>query len=218
MRARKVKTEIRQDQIARAALSIVVSQGLEKLNVAAVAEKVGIVPSGIYRHFKGKEAVLDAVLDFISSRMHTNLTAVRNDIKDPLERLHALLQRHIQMIQQNRAIPQIIFSDEIFGGQPQKKEKLYGIIKGLLAGVGDVIQEGQERGHIRADMKPPTLALMFLGLIQPAAIIWHLSCGAFDIREHAEKAWKVYRDAIVVTHVSPKGKTPAERHMQVKGS
>lgn len=65
MRARKVKTEIRQDQIARAALSIVVSQGLEKLNVAAVAEKVGIVPSGIYRHFKGKEAVLDAVLDFI---------------------------------------------------------------------------------------------------------------------------------------------------------
>jgi AcrR family transcriptional regulator len=45
---------IRQDQIAEAALDIVRSEGIRALNLAAVADKVGIVPSAVYRHFKNK--------------------------------------------------------------------------------------------------------------------------------------------------------------------
>ena len=51
----KLDTQIRREQIAEAAMSLVASQGLRRLSVAAVARRVGIVPSGIYRHFKSKE-------------------------------------------------------------------------------------------------------------------------------------------------------------------
>ena len=45
-------TDIRREQIAEAALGIVRSQGIKALNVAAVAQKLDIVPSALYRHFK----------------------------------------------------------------------------------------------------------------------------------------------------------------------
>ena len=53
----KLGTEIRQEQIAEAALELVASQGLGRLSVAAVARRVGLVPSGIYRHYKSKDDI-----------------------------------------------------------------------------------------------------------------------------------------------------------------
>ena len=44
--AKKLGTEIRQEQIAEAALELVASQGVRRLSVAAVARRVGLVPSG----------------------------------------------------------------------------------------------------------------------------------------------------------------------------
>jgi hypothetical protein len=37
---------------------------------------------------------------------------------------------------------------------------------------------------------------MFLGLVQPAAILWQLSDGGIDVTKHAERAWQIFSDAI----------------------
>ena len=59
MRAAKVNTEIRQDQIARAALALIARDGFQWLNMAGLAREVGVVPSGIYRHYRNKDEVLE---------------------------------------------------------------------------------------------------------------------------------------------------------------
>ncbi len=48
--ARKLGTEIRKQQIAQAALSLVASHGLKGLNIAGIAGQVGLAPSAVYRH------------------------------------------------------------------------------------------------------------------------------------------------------------------------
>ena len=110
MADQKLDTHIRQEQIAEAALELVASRGVGQLSIAAVARRVGLVPSGIYRHFKGKDEVLDAVLDLIRARLMANCEAVRGETADPVERLRRLLMRHVRFIRQGRAIPRIIFS------------------------------------------------------------------------------------------------------------
>ena len=73
MAEEKLDTQIRREQIAEAALSLVADQGLRRLSVAAVARRVGLVPSGIYRHFKSKDEILAAVLDRIEARLLANV-------------------------------------------------------------------------------------------------------------------------------------------------
>ena len=94
----KLDTLIRREQIAEAALELVASQGVKPLSIAAVARRVGLVPSGIYRHFKSKDEVLDAVLELLEKKLLTNVDAARHATSDPLERLHGLLLRHVQFI------------------------------------------------------------------------------------------------------------------------
>jgi len=198
MRAKKLSTEVRQDQIVRAALGVVAAVGLRRLSLSRIAKFVGIVPSAIYRHFKGKEEVLDAALTLIRSGLMDNVKAVRRETPEALERLRRLLLRQARMIGANAAIPLVVFSDDVYAGRPARKTRLRDIIQGYLAEVEKLIRQGQRQGRIRRGIEPATASLMFLGLIQPAVILRHVRGGNLDLSAHAEKAWAIFSEAIRV--------------------
>jgi AcrR family transcriptional regulator len=189
-------TDIRRDQIAEAALEIVRAEGIRGLNVAAVADKVGIVPSALYRHYKNKGEIVGAVLQLIQTRLNAHFDEVVKQDIDPVEKLHLLLTRHIELISENKAIPRIIFSEEVIGGMPEKRQQLYGVIRDVIRNVSAIVTEGQKSGAIRSDLPAETIAVSFLGMIQPAAIIWNLSAGEFDLLQHSRYAWRFFSDGI----------------------
>ena len=193
---KRFETAIRQDQIAEAALDIVRSEGIRGLNVAAVADKVGLVPSAVYRHFKSKNEIVGAVLELIQTRLNQHYQDVIQQDIEPIEKLKLLLIRHVELIGSNNAIPRIIFSEEVIGGITEKQKQLYSIIRDVIRNVGFIVIEGQDKGTIRKDLPADNIAVSFLGMIQPAAIIWNLSDGAFDLNNHSENAWTLFSDAI----------------------
>ncbi len=192
VRATKTKTEIRQAQITRSALDLVSRHGLKRLSVAGVARAVGVVPSALYRHFASKAAVLAAVVDLIAQRLGENVQAVRAETPDALERLHRLLMRHVTFVREEAPIPRVVFSEEVFHGPRQRRQRVYRLFGGYLRDIAELIEEGQRARRIRPELAAGTLAMMFLGLVQPAAILWLMSDGAFDPARQAEEAWQVF--------------------------
>jgi AcrR family transcriptional regulator len=193
---KRFETEVRQEQIAEAALNIIRSGGLRALSVAAVAKKVGIVPSAVYRHFKNKSQIVSAVLQVIQARLNTHFQDVVKLDLEPVEKLHLLLNSHIELISRNNAIPRVIFSEAVLGGMPEKQRQLYSIVRDVIRNVSAIVTEGQKKGTIRKDLPPENIAVTFLGIIQPAAIIYNLSEGEFDLIQHSQNAWQLYADAI----------------------
>jgi AcrR family transcriptional regulator len=192
-RAEKIKTEIRQEQIARAALDLIARRGLNHLNIAALAREVGVVPSAIYRHYSGKDEVLESVLDLISKILLANVETVCQTTPDMLERLHLLLMRHVEVVRHHAGIPRVIFSEQIFAGSSARRRRVHQVLEAYLQKIAGIIAEGRRQGQIRADISPETAAVMFLGLVQPAIILWLMSNGAFDVVRHTERAWRLYR-------------------------
>jgi AcrR family transcriptional regulator len=196
MTKKRFATQIRHDQIAEAALEIVRANGVRALNVTAVAEKVGIVPSALYRHFKNKSAIVSAVLELIQTRLNKHFLDIVHLELVPLEKLHLLFTRHIDMIGGNNAIPRIVFSEEVLAGIGDNRHQLYGIIRNVIKNVATIVGEGQKKGALRNDISAESMAVAFLGMIQPAAIIWDLSNGAFDLTKHGRQAWKLFMSAV----------------------
>ena len=194
--AEKLHTEIRQDQFAQAALGLVATHGLKGLSVARVAHRVGVVPSAVYRHFASKDELLDAVIGLIRDRLAQNVLKASQECKDALGCLQRLLMLHAQLIRENQGAPRIVFSEETFSGNPHRKAAVHEIVRGYLKRVADMVRRGQEEGQIRHDLDPTTVSLMFLGLVQPAAILWQLSDGGIDVTKHAERAWQIFAEAI----------------------
>ena len=196
MKREKLNTEVRQEQIVEAAMNLIASRGLKGLSMAALANRIGLVPSAIYRHFKSKDDIVDVMLGVIRERLLTNIRITCKETSEPMERLQSILKRHVETLRENRAIPRIIFSEDVFTGNPKRRNKVYGIVVGYLEDLNEIIRDGQEKGQIRSDMDSKTVALMFLGMIQPGAILWFLSDGKFDISKQSEKNWNVFRKAI----------------------
>ncbi len=193
----KLNTEIRQKQIAGAALGIISETGLKGLSIASTARRVGIVPSAVYRHFKNKAEIVDAVLDLIQENLFGNIKKACEKTNDPLERLQHLLMLHINLIIGNRSIPRVVFSEDLYDGHPERKTKVYNqIIKVYLGKIADIVQSGQKEGRIRADLEPDAVSVMFLGVIQPAGTLWHLSERQFDAIKQVEIAWRIFKESI----------------------
>ena len=68
-------------------MNLIASRGLKGLSVAAIANRIGLVPSAIYRHFKSKDAVLDMILDFIQEKLLNNIRMTCKETSEPMDRL-----------------------------------------------------------------------------------------------------------------------------------
>jgi len=196
MRAKKTETEQRQEQIIEAALEIIGTEGVHTLSIVGIAERVGIVPSAIYRHFGSKDDVLDGVLEMLKSRLVGNVSQVRKKKTNSLQRLKDLLMLHTRMITENRALPHVVFSDFVYTGHPERKAKVADIMSSYLAEIQQIVEEGKQDGSIREDTTPTTASMMFLGMILPAAVLWNVTNGAFDMASHTENAWSSFSRCI----------------------
>lgn len=194
--AEKIDTIIRQEQIAEAALKLIAADGMKKLSIGGIARHVGVVPSALYRHYKNKDAVIDAVLDLIEDKLSGNVRAVENQAQDPIEQLYQLLMRHIKLIRESQGIPRIVFSEDVYSGHPGRKKRIYAIISGYLESIENIVLQGQRSGAIRTDAEAKNIALIFFGLVQPSAILWHISDGNFDITREVQKNWVILERAI----------------------
>lgn len=175
---------------------LIARNGLKRLNLSALAREVGLVPSAIYRHFEGREAVVDSVLDLVRDRLLANVRAVQDEATEPLEQLRRLVFRHMALLRDHQGLPRVLFSEDVYAGRRDRRTRVFNTIQEYLRLVAAIVREGQRAGAIRKDLDPAAVSVMFLGIIQPAAILAQMSDGMFDVTGHTTKAWRVFRDGI----------------------
>jgi TetR/AcrR family transcriptional regulator, fatty acid metabolism regulator protein len=196
MALEKLETEVRREQIVEAAMGLIAAHGVRRVSMGALARRVGLVPSALYRHFKNKDEILQAAMQLVRRRAEENMKEVCDLTPNALERLEQLLRRMIKMVRELQAMPRIVFSESVTSDHPERKAEVYEMLKGILGQIENILRRGQERGEIRPNLDPKALAVMFWGLIPSSVILWHVSDGRFDVTRQAEKSWELFRDAI----------------------
>ncbi len=198
MSTEKLASEIRKDQIVEAALHILSDKRVKKLKITEIASHLGLAPSALYRHFKNKDAILSAILEHIREKMYKNVEHVRRKRDNAIDRLQELLSLHENLICQHQGIPRIVFSDELWGQERIKRQRMYLIVSGYLLELEAIIREGQSKNEINPDLNPEAVARMFFGIVQPAALLWHMSEGTFDVSGHFTAAWPLFQCVLQV--------------------
>ncbi|MHB1026006.1 MAG: TetR/AcrR family transcriptional regulator [Desulfobacteria bacterium] len=196
MAAEKRSREARREQIAEAALEVIARQGTRSLSVRAVARRIGIVPSAIYRHFHGKEEILSAAIEQMGERLFGSAACAAAGKGGTIQRLRKLLQDHVRAILEGYAGPRIVFAEGIDGGGVSHRMEVYHVIRRYLDRVAEILRQGQQAGDLRGDLDPETTSVHFLGLIQPAATLWYLSAGKFDVTLYAERSFAQFAESI----------------------
>ncbi len=193
------RTDVRREQIARAALGLVAEGGPRALRIAVLARRVGLAPSAVYRHFHGKDDILVAAIERFRDMVLANVRAVCIESPSALERLHRLLRRQEKLIRHNAPImPRLAFGDDPTRGAKWRR-RVAPVLGEFLSAIADIVTQGQREGEIRRDVPPDTVALMLFGLLMVPTILWHLRGGVgVNIERHVESGWRTLRRAVAV--------------------
>ncbi len=189
MSRKRLSSTLRQQQILDTTLDIIAEKGLGGVSTSEIAQRVGIVPSALYRHFESKEALIDALLDRTHLILFENVRKMTLKKSDPKEDLKNLFLLHLEFIRKNPGMPKLVFSDAAVFGSPERKEKVLSIIKNYMNKLTEIAEKGRLEGDISQDISPEAVAFSMVSFVQYVGLISNLSEGKTDIGELAEQAW-----------------------------
>jgi AcrR family transcriptional regulator len=196
MRDRK-NTETRKEEILRASLKIVEQHGLDNLNINAIASIIQLVPSAIYRHFNNKEEIIAALIDFIGKNLQENLYQVTLQDAPAMVKLKMLFELHVQLLREEPAIPRILYFLISSNRTPELKSKMLSIINSYVYDVQKLLIQGKKTGEIHSDIDVAASAMMFLGMLQPLAILGQMNKALLD--DYPQKLWQSYQRSLILS-------------------
>ncbi len=178
-----MNTEIsdRQQEIINISLELIAERGIQGLTIKNLAKKIGFTESAVYRHFENKIQILVAILDFFKTKTHSFFTDELSTNDNSMAKIERLFLNHFKTFSKSPSLVAVIFSEEIFRNETVLNEKVAEIMKKNATNLTNIIEQGQEQGDIRTDIKSSDLSIIIMGSLRMFVKQWHMSHYTFDL-------------------------------------
>ena len=159
----RMPTEQRREQITKAAIKIIGEKGLRAFTIANIAQEVGIRDGSIFRHFKNKDEIVEAVLDYLEKVF---AEAIPPTTSDPLKRLTDFFLKRIELLTRQPGIQSLVFSDQLSqaGGDVVLQRVTQQRLKAQLF-IKECIQEASQKKLIRPELHLDDVFVIFHGAV-----------------------------------------------------
>jgi len=157
-------TKIRQEEIKRAFLEIVDSEGLHNLSTRKLAEKVGVTEGALFRHFKSKRDIVLSIVDSVEQVLMNSLQNIAMSNGSSKERLFKFLCVHVKYLIENSGITMLLFSEAAHSNDPELKARMLNILNLQRQLAKKIIQDGIVSGEWDSSIQVENVAMLYMGI------------------------------------------------------
>lgn len=177
----------RRQEIVEAALEILNTKGVHRLTAAEIAAAVGIADGTIFRHFRNKEAIVNAAIDHYEQLLFQDFPPMH---ADPLERIRAFFVERLTLLQKHPAILHMASNDRLVEAAGEAgAERMRQLVFRSMAFVRLCIVEAQAKRLVAADLPPEALVWMIVGTMRGLQGAWDFGMIACDPKS-IDDAWR----------------------------
>ena len=189
---RKIRPEQnRKMEILLAARNLVFSEGATRLTMRRVGEAVDISEPAVYRHFKNKEDLLRALINFMFEGWEEKLVALKNESKQASVKLVKLGKIHLSHLIDHQFNPVLLLSEANIADQPTIKATLIDKSDRIAAVMTSILKEGINSGEFSDKLNIRSASLAIFGVLQGSLIRWTLSRSTKGLSSDLEGALKL---------------------------
>ncbi len=186
----------RREQIVQAALDLVSEEGSSGLTMMNIAQRIGTSDAALYRHFRNKLEIMEAMIRKFGSDMVQAAREAAREAPDPVEGLRRIMRTQLEHIVRQRALPRMILLEEIHLKDEVLKVEVERVIRGYLELIQEKLREAQEMGMVPPDVDIEVAGISFLGTVQSSAMLWSLNPERFPLLDRADALWRIFTDSI----------------------
>lgn len=159
----------RRRAIAAAALDVLDEEGIGKLTLRNVAQRVGISEAAIYRHFTDKEAVV-AELTALAFDPAPSWDGLQG--QPPDKALERVMLGQFERFAANPKLTAIAFQEDLFREYPDVAERFIEHRQEREVIVARIIRHGQSQGVFRPSIDADVFALIYMGSLRMTVLKW----------------------------------------------
>ncbi len=157
-------TNIRQEEIKAAVLSIIFRDGLKKVSTKNIAKEVGISEGSIFRHFKSKKEIILAIMDDVINDLIEDLRRTSLENSPPADRLYNYLCKTVTYLIENKGITILLFSEASYENDNEMITKLNYIFNSQKQLAVKIISDGIAMGLWDEAVPVTDFATLYMGI------------------------------------------------------
>ena len=176
----------RQLEIIEAAGRILTSSGVSGLTIKNLAAEMKFSESAIYRHFKSKEDIIIAMLNYLAQTMDSRLTGTLATELSVEEKFIALFRNQFSFFKKNPHFVVAVFSDGLMEASQSINETILKIMDVKLKHLYSVLAEGQKKGVFTKSILTAELVHIAMGAFRLHMYKWRVANFSFDIQQSGD--------------------------------
>jgi TetR/AcrR family fatty acid metabolism transcriptional regulator len=174
-------------RIIQAATKMFARKGFYKTRISEIAKEAQVADGTIYIYFENKDDILISLFEEQMKIVIDNMVDQISAEDDPVKKLEKFALIHLQLIEQNPNMAEIIQVEVRQSSQFMKEYKNEKFVQ-YLDLIEEIVREGQETGVFKREVIPEMAKRAFFGALDEMSRFWVLSTRRqYDIRTAAKQ-------------------------------
>jgi TetR/AcrR family transcriptional regulator len=182
----------RREITVEAVVELAGRQNPSEITTYAIAAHMGLSQGALFRHFPTKEAIWQAVMEWVSDQLLAQVDAIMNSTPDPLEALEAMFMMHVEFAVNHPGVPRILFGELQKADTTPAKQAARLMLMRYSERIATCLEKGKAQGLIAPATDTTAAIALFIGTIQGLIMQSMLSGELPRIRDNAPGVFTIY--------------------------
>jgi len=179
-------------------IEVISEQGLQGLTTREVAKRQGISESTIFKHYKSKNELILAVLEYFSQYDQVIIESLGLKEFKPIEAITYFVEAYVTYYENYPEITAITLSYEGLMHEAELSAVVKRIFTKRVKTIQALIVEAKRQKEISQDVETESLADLIIGLESVIILRWRMNDYNFPLKEHTLRALKMLLDVFKI--------------------
>ena len=186
----------RRAETVEAVVELAATQNPSDITTSAIAAHMGVTQGALFKHFPTKEAILQAVMEWVAERLLSRLDQAASNAASPLAALEAMFMAHVDFVVTHPGVPRMLFGELQRAELTAPKRLAQTLIRRYGERLQRLIDDGKAAGELSPEINTTAAATLFIGTIQGLVMQSLLAGDVKFMHKQAPGVFDLYRRGI----------------------
>lgn len=198
-RSKNLPADERRALTVTTVVDLAAEQNPSEITTSAIAARMQVTQGALFRHFPSKDAIWQAVMEWVAERLIERIERAARDAKSPLAALEAMFFAHVEFLAEHPGVPRMLFGELQRAGGTGAKRAAQVLLGRYRERLVILLEQGKSQRELDANLETAAAAILFIGTIQGLVMQSLVADDVALIRREAPGAFAIYRRGIART-------------------
>ncbi len=169
----------------------------QRITVNAISRAIHVTEGAIYRHYRSKEEIFEALVSYMEANLLTPLNAAQKEGRDTAQRLEVVYHAFNLFLEGHPGLARLLLGHASTEA-PGMAERIKLLNAKIRSQVAQILKFGEAQGDLQAGTDPDAAAELFYGMVVSGAMVQAFSLPQLENTQR----WNAYATAILANRMA----------------